>query len=393
MKKYYNEICFFMMGLIVFSSLGSTIMIDYFHFPMSLPEVLFLPFLILLRKKMRSIKVDVSEVIGVVLFCIFLVLIGLLYGQYSLFSMLSSARAWIYLLICFFLFKRKNSITNSDLSWLCFGSICAWFIDSQLNFKSLMAGMINGHFVTTYGLMLAVPYFFSSTLYRKKYILFIVSIFIISGTILYAGIRRLLAVTVVTLIFAVFLSLKKSGKRVLPYIIVCSLLVSGFIIAMPTVENYMKEQSYGMYYRIFIKTEAMTDNTTDIDTKRQRHFSDLAEDFIDYTVPRGMVSMKTSQDKEAGKFNDFPLYQLCWIFSWPVTLIILSYFIVVFLRNFEKYNRIKDETSIISVNCILIMFFLLFLEGTFIEYPYATPITGVILGRALLNSKTKRVIL
>lgn len=46
----------------------------------------------------------------------------------------------------------------------------------------------------------------------------------------------------------------------------------------------------------------------------------------------------------------------------------------------------------IEVCSLFVMFVLLFLEGTFIEYPYATPITGMILGRAVLNSKTNKII-
>ena len=359
---------------------------------MSLPEVLFLPFLILLKKKFRSVKVKISEVIGILFLCFFLVLMGYFYGQFPLFSMLSSARSWIYMLLCLFLFKRKNSITNSDLMWLCLGSIIAWFVDSQINFNSLLMGLEAKNFVVTYGLLLAVPFFFSASLFGNKYLLFVFSIVIISGTIIYAGVRRLLAVTIIALVFAILLSLKSNGKRILPYIVLGSLFISGLIITLPLVSDYMKEKSYGMYYRIFVRTESMSDDSSTIDSKRQSNFIYLVDNFLDYTIPRGMVSVRTSTDKGTGIFNDFPLYQLCWIFGWPIAIIILCYILKICFKNLIKFNKGKDETSIISINCIIIMFLLLFLEGTFIEYPYATPITGVVLGRAILNARTKRVI-
>ena len=392
-STFYNNTKFLLMGFFVFSSLSSTIIIDYLHFPMSLPEVLFMPFLILLKKKFKSVKVNVSEVFVVLFVCFFLVLIGYFYEQYSLFSMLSSARAWIYLLLCIIVFKHKNSITNSDLLWLCFGSIAAWFVDSQISFWSLMMGLAKKYFVVTFGLYLAVPILLTSCLFRKKYVLFVISIVIISGTIIYACVRRLLAITVIALFFAIFLSLKNSGKRILPYIILSSLLISGFMISIPTIGNFMEERSYGMYYRIFVRTESMTGELSSSDTKRQNNFTNLAENLIDYTIPRGMVSLKPGSDKETGVFNDFPLYQLCWIFGWPIALIILGYFLRILFRNYNKFNKENDETSIISINCMIIMFVLLFLDGTFIEYPYSTPITGVILGRAILNAKSREIII
>ncbi len=359
---------------------------------MSLPEVIFFPFLILLKKKFGSVKVNVSEVFVVLFVCFFLVLMGHFFGAFPLSSMLSSARSWLYLLLCVIVFKHKNSITNLDLMWLCLGSIVAWFVDSQISFKSLMMGMVTKYFVVTYGLLLAVPFLFSSLLYRKKYLLFVFLIATISGTIVYAGVRRLIAVTVIALFFAILLLLKNNGKRIFPYILLSSLLISGFMIAMPLIRNYMEEKSYGMYYRIFVRTESMTEELSSSDSKRQSNFTNLAENLLDYTIPRGMISVRTSTDKGTGVFNDFPLYQLCWIFSWPIALIILSYFLRILFRNYKKFNKENDETSIVSINCIIIMLVLLFLDGTFIEYPYATPITGTILGRAILNAKSKEII-
>ena len=105
-----------------------------------------------------------------------------------------------------------------------------------------------------------------------------------------------------------------------------------------------------------------------------------------------MVSSNT-RDNGAGFLNDFPLYQLNWIFSWPIVFLILFYISRVLFNNLRKYNRKNDEVAFVSVNCIMVMFMLLFLEGTYIEYPYATPITGVLLGRAMLNSRHSNIIM
>jgi len=102
-----------------------------------------------------------------------------------------------------------------------------------------------------------------------------------------------------------------------------------------------------------------------------------------------MASLHSLSEKGTGIFNDYPLYELCWMFGWITTIVIMIWFFNLLLQNYRKYKRYKDTTSMISVNCLLVMFMLLFLEGTFLNYPYAAPITGVLIGRAILNAKSK----
>ena len=135
---------------------------------------------------------------------------------------------------------------------------------------------------------------------------------------------------------------------------------------------------------MFFETKGAGNNA---DKSRLNNFQQFSNEFIDYTIPYGMVSLQTSTDKGAGIFNDFPLYQLCWIFSWPITLLILYHICLLLYRNVRKYIKMNDESAFVSTNVIICMLMLLFLEGTYIEFPFATPITGLLLGKAILNTK------
>jgi hypothetical protein len=170
--------------------------------------------------------------------------------------------------------------------------------------------------------------------------------------------------------------------------------VSVVVAILPSIRSTIQESSTGLYNRTFMRTEEMLMGMelNSSDQGRQNTIISISENFIDYTLPRGMLSVRTSEDESVGIFNDFPLYQLWWIFSWPIVLIFVFYLSFIFIRNYKKYSKYKDETSLLTIICFLIICVLLFLDGTFIEFAYATPITGMLIGRAILNAKTNKII-
>lgn len=394
-KDLKNNILFIALGFLVFSSLSSTIMIDYLHFPISMPEILFVPFVFLLWDKILSVKFTRKAVFLTSLIIFVLLFIGLLCGEFPLYAMLSSSRSWFYMLICVFAFSCPNKITNEDLMWLSLGSILAWLVDSLMNYQKLIESALTGETVVTYGLMLAVPIFIASTIYRGRYFFLLFGIIIIGITVIFAGLRRLLAMLVMSLLMALLLKVIKHKKQIVIFFII-GIALSGIIgLSLPMIGSYVKETSPAMYYRVFERTGKFLD-TGDSgsagDESRLKNFKDLADNIFEYTMPQGMVSVQTLSDKRTGVFNDFPLYQLVWIFGWLLTLFMLYHISLVLFRNYRKYMIIQDELSYISIIAIIDMFMLLFLEGTYIEYPYVTPITGVLLGRAILNSKSHSII-
>lgn len=391
-QTYKNNLLFFLLGFFVFSSLSSTIVQTYLHFPISLPELLFAPFVFLLWDKFKSIRFSSKDFVVTFAILIVLLLLGLLCGEFPLYSMLATSRSWFYLLMCMFAFSRSNRINSNDLMWLAFGSVIAWFVDSLLNYRQLVAGLLLEEQVITYGLLLAVPVLLATLIYRSRYLFVLICIVIISITVIFAGIRRLLVVALLSLFISFLLKVFNSKKQVFSFAIMGLIIAALVSFSLPIIGDFVKENSPAMYYRVFERTGNYLEtgsSGSSGDSSRLNHIEKFFDDFLDHTVPYGMVSSNT-RDKGAGYFNDFPLYQLNWIFSWPVVLLILFYILRVLLLNLRKYNRNNDEVGFVSVNCIIVMFMLLFLEGTYIAFPFATPITGVLLGRSIRNSKQSK---
>ncbi len=387
---FKNDTLFAMMGFFVFSSLSTTITQNYLNLPVSMPELLLLPFLFLLRKKISTIQIKSRHIIKTLIILVVLLGIGLLFDEFPLFGMLSSTRSWFYLLVCMFAFSRPNQISNNDLMWLSFGSILAWLVDSLLNYQKAIAyAALNEQYVT-YGLMLAVPIFLSLTINKSSYILSLFGFLIITSTGVFAGIRRLLVVLLLTILTSMFISLFRKKKRIFSYTIIFFIGSAIIISALPIIKEYVYQTSPVMYYRVFQRTENYIEtgsSGSEGDISRQNHINAFFDNIEDYTLPRGMVSPKNKRGLSTGEFNDYPIYQLSWLFGWPIAFLIVAYLFRVLFLNLQKYNRRNDESAFVSVNCIMVMFMLLFLEGTYIAFPFATPITGVLLGRAILNTK------
>ena len=396
-KKRYrainNNIMFTALGFFVFSSISSTIMQDYLHFPISLPELLLLPFIIIQRKKFSTLKFKKKDFYVTFFLLLILLLLGLLFDIFPLYALLSSSRSWFYLLICFFVFSRHNDFTNEDFLWLAFGSIIAWLLNSLMNYNKLLQFAIFNEQVVTYGLMLAIPVFFASAIYRSRYFLLLLGISLVSLTVVFAGIRRLLVIAVLSLFIASLFRVYKRKVQMFSVLLVGFTFFAFFSFFLPSIKGFVRETSPVMYYRVFERTENFIESGnsgSSGDERRLDNFMMFIESLEDHIIPYGMVSVQTRNDKRTGVFNDFPLYQLSWIFGWPIAFLILFQICQILIRNIRKYKSFEDETSFISINCLVVMFLLLFLEGTYIEYPYATPITGAILGRACLNVNRKK---
>lgn len=397
LKRIFNQgIFFFLLGLVVFSPMSTFILMDILHLPLTLPELLFIPFCFLLRDKFRSIRFRIADFVITFLVIFVLLILGIAQGSFQMYAMLSSSRPWFYLILTTLLFSRNNNINSNDLFCLSLGSIISWLLISFLNFGKYIAGAIFAdEELCTFGVMIAVPLFIAYAMSRGRNILLIIGMAFLLPTCIFSGIRRLMIVVALSLLLSFILSLKKDVKKFAKYILLAFVAVLLIIPIMPTVKDIVEDASPTLYYRVFGRTEAFFEtgeSQSAGDEVRKKNITYFFSNFEEFTIPRGMVSLHTATDKFAGLFNDLPLVQLCWLFGWPVAFLLLAYFIRVLLINYKKFCYNKDDTSFVSVVCLMIMFMLLFLEGTFIEYPESTPVTGMALGRAILNCNKKGVI-
>ena len=388
--KYYN-IVFLFLGLIVFSPVSSFLSMKILHLPLALPELFFLPFFILLREKIKSIKIPSNAIVNVTFLFMLLLSFALISASFSLFAILSNARAWLYLLLAFCLFRNDNNITYDDFLYLAFGAIIGWAIICLVNINNFIHG--GSYKITiTYGLMLSLPLFYSITIFKHKKRMLLVGIVLTIVIIVFCGTRRVILVAALSVVASVLILGMLKIKSLLRYTLIGIVLVFTISAVMPIIENTVKEISPHLYFRLFTRTEALINEGIDAsqDTERFNILSSTYDEMEKSFLPKGFISMQTDTDDNVGHYNDYPLTMLFWIFSWPIGIIILFYLIKITSKNIKIAIKTKEEPPFVCAVCIIIIILLLFLDGSFITYAYATPITGALLGMAIKNANKKK---
>ena len=89
----------FLMGFIVFSPLSSYITISLLHLPISLPELLLLPFLPFCHKKIRFSQIISQNLIFLLIAYLGLLVISLLFSDARLYEILGSSRTYLNIFI------------------------------------------------------------------------------------------------------------------------------------------------------------------------------------------------------------------------------------------------------------------------------------------------------
>ena len=390
-KKHTDLLYFFLFGFVIFSPFCTVLLMDFLHFPFFLPELLVIPFCFLLKKYIRTIRISELNVLSAGMIVLLLLIFGILYEQFPISEMLSTCRSWFYLLIFYFAFRKDNAITNEQLLYLSIGALISWLIVARFNFNTILRNSIsNQGEMCIYGAMLLVPLFISLTMSMKRYKILIMGLLIILPICVFSGVRRLIVVTALSIFISYLMIMKKNKQSFLLYTIIGCLFLGLGALILPSFMDLVEESSPEMYYRIFGRTISFLetgDSQSEGDITRIRNILSFLETWTDYIIPRGMVSLRTGTDASIGLFNDFPLYQLCWLFGIPFFILIFFHFIGIICRNLKKYIKTLDDTSCFSVCCLSIMFCMLFLDGTFIGFAEYTPITGMLLGIAEKNSK------
>lgn len=396
MKNLKNNILFFIMGFIVFSPFSSVISFNYLHLPISLPEVLFIPFCFLLKKKIKSFRINKTSLVLMLCLFIFLLLISLLLKQYSYYAIFADARVWLYLFIAYLVFVNENNIEMNDIMYLSLGSLFGWLYVSIMGFSSSIGASDSA---ITYGLMLSIPMFVTLAYSMNYSIIIAIGVMVILIIFVFAAIRRIIPVFIFTILITFILSMLSKKKRysIKKIITLVLFIIIGIIVysIYPLIREYIREMSPSLYVRVFLRTEHFITGGIDAsgDNVRFENILNTWELIKGSLFPQGFISAQTGTDKGTGIYNDYPLSQLLYIFSVWGTIIILYFFFIIIIKNIILYIKLSSPEYLLSSVTLLTMFILLFIEGTFLIYPYATPITGMMLGLAVRYSKNYNILL
>ena len=386
--RYHNiiqNILFILLGFVVFSSFDTTLCLDILHFPQLLPELLIIPFCILLKKKFKSLRIDMHLFVRLLYVLVFLLILAIVVGKFEIIGILSMFRSFLYMIIFVCLFKNPNHLDTNDIQWLTLGSLLGWFYDSQINFTRLIVDFNMENI--TYGLLLAFPLFFSIVITKKRYLLASVGLGLSIGIFVFAGMRRIILVFLISILVIFLIEFLGNLKRIFSIFLITSALIVIYNIFSAHIESFVIEASPQLHHRMYVRTEELIKGQGGHgDKKRIDNFKSLEEQVDLLLIPKGLYTNHTSE-KGAGVFNDFPFSALTWALGLPLAIVILAVLLRKTKKAFDSYKTSRNTEIVPYVVSMIVMLAMLFLDGTFLSYVYCAPITGMCIGRILYFSK------
>lgn len=386
MKKYIYPFLFVLMGFFALSPFSSWLLMKKMGFDLALPELFFVPFVIILRKEFNVKRVyRLQSLYLYIVLWISLIAIALLWGDFSLYEILGASRAYLYIGLCYIIFKKGNPLSIINVMYISFGSLLGWAITSYMNLQ--LSVMLTDKLIVTYGAMLAIPLFIILSLSEKKYFLFCIGMAVIIFTSFTAGLRRQMLIVALSLCFYFLFSIIVSKrKNISVFLILLPIML--VMLLMPYFEDYLSTNSPVLYNRVFVRTEILLSDQgfkTEGEETRLNNFKFYFDNIEQFQIPKGFVSKSTSSEVDyvgsVGRFNDFPLLELTSIFGTLPFFFIFLYFSKFAIKNFSLYLRYQHSENMLFFSTFIIMVVLLFLEGTFINFAYSVPFTGYCLGR------------
>jgi len=383
-----TRMVFFLMGMIVFSSLSSAITQKILNFPIALPELLFLLFYVSFGKIIRAKFYLTKSALNLLLTWGLLISIGIYFNEMRFYGILSTARPYLYLIISYCLFSKVKEVNYENVYYVCLGSLVGWLFTAVYFFVyqfSIVTDEVSG----VNGNMIAVAILMAcSVLLKPKTtlpILLLVMVVYFSSTL-----RRLLVVIAVSLLGSLLFYIRISKIKTMVFLFALFIAGSFFLSNKDIVSDFLDQRTPLVKYRTITKIELLFSNPVGIEIQRTifiRNFFDKIEDYI---LPRGFVSKQISRDPTLGEYIDFPFQEITYtlgLFGASILLLIILWELYKVCVREITNPSIEQEIIIVTT---IICFILLFLEGTFISHAYITPFTGFVLGRLnYLSSKVR----
>ncbi len=366
---------------------------QFLHLPLALPELLFIPFIYLLRHRL-DLRIKLTKP-AIYLFCLLLLLliIGFLLQNFRASSILSTSRGYLYMLLSFAVFSGKNKTSMHDIMLICLGSVVGWCVLSIEQFNLITRLAIDeDNSLSVSGNMVALVLLVSIAIINKNNKVIILAIFLGLVLSLTTGLRRQIIVFFLAVVISYFFILTSRKGNGLKIFLIIGTFGLSLVIIYPIVDNYINDISPILHQRIFSKSEQfLTGDLSEADKIRRDFINQFLNNLDKYILPQGFVSKRTMEDVGTGIYMDFPVLEL----AYTLGLIILVTFVFFYFKNILKhcknyYRNHKTESAVWATTAI-VLFALLFLEGSNLNYSYITPFTGMVLGKISFGDMGKSV--
>lgn len=376
-------ICWILLGIFAFSPFSVNLCKDLIGLPTAFPEPFVFFFLFVMRKEIKPLKLNGPLLLRYLLLFSFLFACAVIIDLYPIKNVIANARGWLYMFIIMAYFQKDNNILDKYIAYLCLGIFVGWFMSCLFSIAFMIS---EGEFMGTTGSLLAIPIFFTTTYLERNYKLMIAGLVIVLLISVFGGVRRTFVVLAVSIVLILLFTKQKKGK-IRIYMLLLFLL--GMVMfSLSYVKQLTSDISPLLYARVF---ERYSGEVDDNDQTRVDQLNGIFYNAADNIFPKGFYSSRTDIDG-TGAYIDMPVSGIIHIFGIPITLVILCYFSRLFLNIYILYRRTSAHGYLIYSISLLIMFMMLFFEGSFIAVLYATPLTGLCLGRAFNLSKRNKKI-
>ena len=379
---------------ILMGPFSSYLFMDVLHFPLVIPELVFIPFFCFFYKKLGISFDSKVSLVGVITLWLSFLIIALLWDTWDMVAIVSTARS--FLILGLFYAVGKHIHFNDALARVILvcsiGSIIGWVIKSYFNLQTL--AFLDAHEESVvYGNMIAIVYAFAILILMRSDYITVTLVFVINVFLSFtSALRRQISVSILSLLLSIGMITLKNKK--INYLILIGIISIPVFIALPQVEDYVADLSPNMHYRIFDRSQNLLEGEMgNSEQGRIAHQFIIFEDFADLIIPHGYVSQHTSKDAGTGKFNDVPIYMLAYSFGVITLFVYLFYYIVrlrVMLVRFIKHGNSYYGVIFVAATVIL---FLHFIDSQMFTVSYTAPFTGLTLGlmfrRTLLNGINK----
>ena len=379
MNKLVNNCCYpnllFLLGILTLSPFSLVLFKDLLGLPTAFPELFLIFYLIFTRKSLNKMIKSCNNLSFWILIWIILFAIAVFVNVYSFSSVLANSRSWLLLFILAS-YSQRN-INQDDVLYLSFGSIIGWMLTC---FFSVRFMINNGDFMGTTGNLLAIPLFLSLSLQRNKK-MFYIGILPILIICFLSGVRRALFVTVLSLI--IILIRRYFNPK---YIVRISILISAIYSLLLYFIDSIKDLLYQISPMLYVRTFDRYGSDDSADQDRLNMIIGMFEDMFSYIMPHGFYSSRTDIDG-TGKYIDLPLSGLIYIFGFPIVAFIIFCFVLKYFKLLKMYFKNQNSEYFAYAISLLLCFSFLFFEGSFIAVLYATPLTGICIGKLLSLTK------
>lgn len=380
--NYKLKVILLLCGFIVFSPISSFISLNILKLPLAVPEAFFFPFYLYLKKHI-DFNINKRYLYVVIYAIISLLIIGMLVDNFRLSSMISVARGYLYMGLAFSIFINKRIQNIEFLMYLSLGSTIAWVVNSLIFFNSLYNYTVEeDRSLAVYGNLMTLMFAVSiPIIYKKNKITYII---IITGIILSftSGLRRQIIIFLATYISSIFLSIKLQATS---FIKITIIALASILLIIPFY-HFFYEISYDIspvfHYRVFGKSEQfITGELSESDVIRRNSTIQFINNIEDYILPRGFVSKRTMEDEGTGIYMDSPFIELFYTFGILICVITGISLIIRLRFHIKNYYLRGNKESGVCIISIITILLLSMIEGSFLNYPTVTPITGYALAR------------